>query len=136
MFANWVKRFQALPPPVTDGALALLLLISAALAAYQDAGTLTALSVVLIALITLPVAMRRRFPATITLVIGSALILNLILGFTNSFVENFAAVVALYTLYASVGPEWRLAAVTGTLVIGLTAGVILGWRNEHQVNLS
>jgi signal transduction histidine kinase len=136
MFANWVKRFQALPPPVTDGALALLLLTSASLAAYQDAGKLTALSATLIALITLPVAMRRRFPATVTLVIGSALMLNLILGFTNSFVENFAALVALYTLYASVGPEWRLAVVTGTLVVGLTAGVILGWRNQHQVNLS
>jgi signal transduction histidine kinase len=136
MTTDWIKRFQALPPIVTDAALALLLMISADAAAYQDAGGLTALQVVMIALITLPVATRRRFPATVTAFIGSALILNLLLGFTNSFIENFAVLVALYTLYASVGAEWRLAVVSGLLVVGLVAGVALGWRNQHQVYLS
>jgi signal transduction histidine kinase len=133
---EWIRRFQALPPIVTDGALALLLVISAGLAAYQDAGRLTAIQVVMIALITLPVAMRRRFPATVTAVIGAALIANLLLGFTNSFIENFAVIVALYTLYASVGPEWRLVAVTVMLVVGLVGGVALGWRNQHRVYLA
>ncbi len=136
MLTDWIKRFQALPPIVTDGALALLLMVSADLAAYQDAGKLTAIQVVMIALITLPVATRRRFPAMVTAFIGAALILNLVLGFTNSFIENFAVLVALYTLYSSVGGGWRLVAVSGMLAVGVVAGVALGWRNQHQVYLS
>ncbi|HVC05428.1 MAG TPA: sensor histidine kinase [Candidatus Acidoferrales bacterium] len=136
MLTAWIKRFEALPPIVTDGALALLLMVSADVAAYQDAGKLTALQVVVIALITLPVATRRLFPATVTTVIGAALIINLLLGFTNSFIENFAVLVALYTLYASVGAEWRVVAVSGLLVIGLITGVTLGWRNEGRVYLA
>ncbi|MGA7987715.1 MAG: sensor histidine kinase [Candidatus Dormiibacterota bacterium] len=136
MNKDWIKRLEALPPIVTDGALALLLLVSADLAAYQDAGKLTALQALIIALITVPVAARRLFPATVTTVIGAALILNLLLGFTNTFIENFAVLVALYTLYASVGAEWRLVVVSGMLVVGLIAGVALGWRDQHRVYLS
>jgi signal transduction histidine kinase len=136
MLTAWIKRFEALPPIVTDGALALLLMVSADVAAYQDAGKLTALQVVVIALITLPVATRRLFPATVTTVIGAALILNLLLGYSNSFIENFAVLVALYTLYASVGAEWRVVAVSGLLVIGLITGVALGWRNAGRVYLA
>ncbi len=136
MLTAWIKRFEALPPIVTDGALALLLMVSADVAAYQDAGKLTALQVVVIALITLPVATRRLFPATVTTVIGAALILDLLLGYSNSFIENFAVLVALYTLYASVGAEWRVVAVSGLLVIGLITGVALGWRNAGRVYLA
>jgi signal transduction histidine kinase len=132
----WIKRFQALPPIVVDGALALLLIVSADVAAYQDAGKVSALQVVMIALITLPVATRRLFPTAVVAVIGAALIINLLLGFTNSFIENFAVLVALYTLYASTGSELRLALVSGVFVVGLVAGVALGWRNQHQVFLS
>lgn len=136
MLTEWIKRFQALPPIVSDGALALLLMGSADVAAYQDAGKLTALQVGVIALITLPVTMRRRIPTAVTAMVGAALILNLLLGFTNSFIENFAVLVALYTLYASVGAEWRLAVGIGLIVIGLPLGVALGWRNQHQVYLA
>jgi signal transduction histidine kinase len=44
--------------------------------------------------------------------------------------------VALYTLYASVGAEWRVVAVSGLLVIGLITGVALGWRNAGRVYLA
>ena len=40
MVTDWIKRFEGLPPMLPDGALALLLLVSAGLAAYQDAGKL------------------------------------------------------------------------------------------------
>ncbi|HEY6468838.1 MAG TPA: sensor histidine kinase [Candidatus Dormibacteraeota bacterium] len=136
MLKDWIWRFEALPPIVPDGALALLLMVSADAAAYQDAGKLTALQVVIVAFITMPVAARRLFPATVTTVIGAALIVNLLVGFNNSFIENFAVLVALYTLYASVGAEWRLVVVSGILVVGLVAGVVLGWRNQHRVYLA
>jgi signal transduction histidine kinase len=136
MPTDWIRRFRTLPPTVLDGALALLLMISAAVAGYQDAGKLTPIQVVTIGLITLPVAARRRFPTTVTALVGAALMLNLLLGFTNSFLENFAVLVALYTLYASARLGWRIALVSGMMVIGVTAGVALGWRNQHHVDLS
>jgi signal transduction histidine kinase len=136
MLTDWIKRFHALPPIVPDGALALLLMVSADVAAYQDAGKLTPVQVVTVGLITLPVAARRHFPTTVSAIVGAALMLNLILGFTNSFIENFAILIALYTLYASARAGRRLALMSGILVIGVTAGVALGWRNRHQVYLS
>lgn len=136
MLTNWIRRFQALPPIVPDGALAIVLMVTADLTAYQDAGKLGWGQLATIALITVPVAVRRRFPTTVVAAIGAGLMLNLILGFTNSFIENFALLLALYTLYASARAGRWLAVVSGILVIGVTAGVALGWRNQHQVYLS
>jgi len=136
MVSDWVKRFEGLPPMVPDGALALVLTATAALAAYQDAGKLNPIQVIAIALITLPVTARRRFPLSVTAVVGAALILNLLLGYSNSFIENFAVLLALYTAYASAPAGWRLAAMSGAVVIGVSAGVILGWRNQNRVYLS
>ena len=47
-------------------------------------------------------------PSVVTAVIGAALILNLLLGFSNSFIENFAVLLAFYTVYASAPAGWRL----------------------------
>jgi signal transduction histidine kinase len=132
---TYISRFRALPPIVPDGALALVLLVSAAIATYQDAGRLTVLQAIVIALITLPVAARRLLPTAVSAAVGAALILNLLLGYTNSFIENFAVVLALYTLYAWARPGWRITVMTTVLVIGVCVGVALGWRNQHRVYL-
>src|SRR5450755_1572661 len=132
---TYISRFRALPLIVPDGALALVLLVSAAIATYQDAGRLTVLQAIVIALITLPVAARRLLPTAVSAAVGAALILNLLLGYTNSFIENFAVVLALYTLYAWARPGWRITVMTTVLVIGVCVGVALGWRNQHRVYL-
>lgn len=131
----WTKRFQGVHPIVPDGALALVLMVSAGLAAFQDTGKLSPIQLVTIALITLPVATRRLWPTAASAAVGAALILNLLLGFTNSFIENFAMLLALYTLYASARPGWRIALMSVMLVIGVSTGVALGWRDQHRVFL-
>jgi signal transduction histidine kinase len=71
----------------------------------------------------------------VSAIIGAALILNVTLGFTNSFIENFAILLALYTMYASAPADIRLAIMSGVVVVGVVAGVALGWRNQHRVYL-
>ncbi|MGP8159857.1 MAG: sensor histidine kinase [Candidatus Dormibacteria bacterium] len=136
MISDWFKRLRGLPPIVPDGALAVVLMVSADLAAYQAASKLSLAQLVTIAAITLPVAARRSFPTAVSGMVGAALILNLILGSTNSFIENFAILLALYTLYASAAAGWRLAAITVLFMLGVCTGVALGWRNQHHVYLS
>jgi signal transduction histidine kinase len=136
MVTDVIKRLRRLPPIVPDGAVAVVLMVSAGVAEYQDAGKLSLVQVVAIMLITLPLAARRMFPTAVSAAIGAALILHLLLGFTNSFVENFAILLALYTLYASARAGWRIAVMSVILVIGLSAGVALGWRSQHHVYLS
>ncbi|HVC40899.1 MAG TPA: sensor histidine kinase [Candidatus Saccharimonadales bacterium] len=136
MVTALIKWLRRLPPTVPDGAVAVLLMVSAALAEYQDAGGLSPIQVVAIVLITLPLTVRRLFPTAVSAAIGAALILHLLLGFTNSFVENFAILLALYTLYASARSGWRIAVMSVMLVIGLAAGIALGWRSQHHVYLS
>ena len=130
------ERLRRLPPMVPDGAVAVVLMLSAGLAEFQDAGKLTVVQVLAIALITLPLTARRLLPSAVSATIGAALIVHLLLGYTNSFVENFAILLALYTVYASARSGWRIAVMSGILVIGLTAGVALGWRDQHHVYLS
>lgn len=136
MVTDVIKRFRRLPPIVPDGTVAVVLMITAGLAEYQDAGKLSLVQAAAIVLITLPLAARRMFPTAVSAAIGTALILHLLLGFTNSFVENFAILLALYTLYASARSGWRIAVMSVILVIGLSAGVALGWRSQHHVYLS
>ena len=136
MVTDVIQRLRRLPPIVPDGTVAVVLMITAGLAEYQDAGKLSLVQAAAIVLITLPLAARRMFPTAASAAIGAALILHLLLGFTNSFVENFAILLALYTLYASARSGWRIAVMSLILVIGLSAGVALGWRSQHHVYLS
>jgi signal transduction histidine kinase len=136
MVTDVIQRLRRLPPIVPDGTVAVVLMITAGLAEYQDAGKLSLVQAAAIVLITLPLAARRMFPTAVSAAIGAALILHLLLGFTNSFVENFAILLALYTLYASARSGWRIAVMSLILVIGLSAGVALGWRSQHHVYLS
>lgn len=136
MVSALLESLRRLPPMVPDGAVAVVLMLSAGLAEYQDGGSLSLVQVLAIALITLPLTARRLFPSAVSATIGGALILHLLLGFTNSFVENFAILLALYTVYASARSGWRIAVISGLLVIGLAAGVALGWRDQEHVYLS
>src|ERR1019366_8357033 len=131
-----INRIRRLPPIVPDGAVAIVLMVSAGLAEFQDAGALSVVQVVAIVCITLPLTARRMFPTVVSAVIGTALILHLLAGFSNSFVENFAILLALYTVYASARSGWRIVVMSATLVIGLCAGITLGWRSQHHGYLS
>ena len=131
-----INRIRRLPPIVPDGAVAIVLMVSAGLAEFQDTGALSVVQVVAIVCITLPLTARRMFPTVVSAVIGTALILHLLAGFSNSFVENFAILLALYTVYASARSGWRIVVMSATLVIGLCAGITLGWRSQHHVYLS
>ena len=131
-----INRIRRLPPIVPDGAVAIVLMVSAGLAEFQDAGALSVVQVVAIVCITLPLTARRMFPTMVSAVIGTELILHLLAGFSNSFVENFAILLALYTVYASARSGWRIVVMSAALVIGLCAGITLGWRSQHHVYLS
>ena len=136
MIAESFKRFSGVHPVVPDGVIAILLMAIADVAAYQDSGTLSVAQVIMIALITLPVAVRRSFPTAVVVLVGGALILNLLLGHNNSFIENFAILLALYTYYASVPAGWRIGVMTVVLILGVIAGIALGWRIQHRVYVS
>src|ERR1019366_7043368 len=131
-----INRIRRLPPIVPDGAVAIVLMVSAGRAEFQDAGALSVVQVVAIVCITLPLTARRMFPTMVSAVIGTELILHLLAGFSNSFVENFAILLALYTVYASARSGWRIGVMSAALVIGLCAGITLGWRSQHHVYLS
>jgi signal transduction histidine kinase len=135
MLTDAIRRLHRIPQVFIDGGIALVLMVSAAVAAYQDTGALSPLQALLIALITLPVAARSRFPTVVSAFIGTALIVNVTIGFTNSFIENFAILLALYTMYANARADIRLTIMSGVVVVGVVAGVALGWRNEHRVYL-
>jgi len=117
MLTDAIRRLHRIPQIFLDGGIALVLMLSAGLAAYQDSGGLSPLQALMVALITLPVAARCRFPTVVSAIIGAALILNVMLGFTNSFIENFAILLALYTMYASAPADIRLAIMSGVVVV-------------------
>ncbi|MGH7721799.1 MAG: sensor histidine kinase [Candidatus Dormibacteria bacterium] len=136
MFTDLWHRVRSIPAPFVDGALALLLMGSADLLTSQQTGTLSALHALMIALITVPVTLRRRWPIPIVWLIGAALIGNLILGFNNSFFENFALLAALYTAFTRELGTWLVATAVVGLLAGMTAGILLSWHNQGHVNLS
>lgn len=136
MFTSLWLRLTRVPSILSDGCLALVLMGSADLAAVQQRGALSGLHAVTIALVTLPVTLRRRSALPVVWFIGVALIANLVSGFNNSFFENFALVAALYTAFAQVRNARWIAAMAVALVIGVTAGIVLGWRNDGHVTLS
>ncbi|MEO8898472.1 MAG: sensor histidine kinase [Candidatus Dormibacter sp.] len=136
MFTDFWHRLRSTPAIIADGSLALLLMGSADLLTLQQMGTLAWLHAVTIALITLPLTLRRRGPIAVVWFIGLALITNLIAGFTNSFFENFSLVAALYTAFAQGHSRSLLTATVVALVMGVTAGILLSWHNQGRVNLS
>ncbi|MDQ2959683.1 MAG: sensor histidine kinase [Candidatus Dormibacteraeota bacterium] len=130
------QRVRRLPPMILDGGVALLLMGSADLLALQQNGTLSAPHALLIALITLPVTVRRRYPVATVFWIGLALVANLVVGNSNTFFENFALGVVLYTAFTEVGDRRWITVIITVLVIGVTLGIVLGWRNAGHVSLS
>jgi signal transduction histidine kinase len=129
------QRVHRLPPMILDAGLAVLLMGSADVFALQQTGTLSLPHAVTIALITLPVTVRRFHPIATVWWIGVALIANLIAGYSNSFFENFALGVVLYTAFVEVLDVRWVRAIVAALVVGVTAGIMLGWRNAGHVSL-
>lgn len=136
MFIDLWRRLRSVPPIIADGSLALLLMGSADLLTLQQTDALGWLHFLTIALITLPVTLRRRYPIPVVWLIGAALLTNLLAGFSNSFFENFSLVAALYTAFAQVHSIWLLSTAVAGLVIGVTVGILLSWHNQGHVNLS
>ncbi|HEY6379958.1 MAG TPA: histidine kinase [Candidatus Dormibacteraeota bacterium] len=135
MPAQLTRRLRNLQPVVVDGALAVTLLACAGFAAAQQ-NTLSPLHLLTIALVMLPLTLRRRYPILVTWTVGLALLLNLSLGFTNSFFETFAALVAVYTMF-TVAP-WRLplAVTVAGLLVGLHVSFAIDWHNKGHVALA
>jgi signal transduction histidine kinase len=135
MVNRLAARVRAIPPILVDGLLALGLMGSAAYVAYQD-GRLTSLHVLTIALITLPVTFRRRMPILVVWIVGAALLLNLSAGFSNSFFESFAGLIALYTVV--VQSEWGvlMALTFVVMLVGLHVSFAIDWHNKGHVNLA
>jgi hypothetical protein len=136
MFTSSWRRLTRVPATIADGCLALVLMGSADLVAVQQRGALSGLHAATIALVTLPVTLRRRSAVSVVWFIGLALMANLIAGFNNSFFENFALAAALYTAFAQGRNARWIAAIAVALVIGVTAGIFLGWHNDGHVTLS
>jgi signal transduction histidine kinase len=136
MFTSSWRRLTRVPATIADGCLALVLMGSADLVAVQQRGALSGLHAATIALVTLPVTLRRRSAVSVVWFIGLALMANLMAGFNNSFFENFALVAALYTAFAQGRNARWIAAIAVALVIGVTAGIFLGWHNDGHVTLS
>ncbi len=132
MMSELGRRLAAVPPFIVDLGLALALMGCADLVAGEQ-GTLSLEHAAILALVTLPLSLRRRWPEAVVLVVGSALLLNLSAGFVDSFFETFAILVAAYTMYAQRG--WRRSTVATALIlfIGLNISFAIDWHNKGVV---
>jgi signal transduction histidine kinase len=126
------RRLAALSPTLADLAIALALMACADLVAVQ-AGTLSLEHATILAIVMLPLSLRRRWPTVVTWVVGGALMLNLGAGFTDSFFETFAILLAAYTMYAKAAVHWPLAVTTLILFVGLNASFLVDWHNKGTV---
>jgi len=122
---------------VVDWALALSVAIGAELQ-QRDCSCRTDpvwLNAGVIALATLPIGMRRRQPFLVVMVVGTAALAHIVLGFSNPFLLTFAVLVAMFSV-ASYGP-WVLsvvAAVSGALLLPIN--FLIDWSNQGHVQLS
>ncbi|HSS93159.1 MAG TPA: histidine kinase dimerization/phosphoacceptor domain-containing protein, partial [Candidatus Dormibacteraeota bacterium] len=130
-----VSWFRSLNPTVLDGLLALVLLVSEVYRQNQLA-TPEPEQLATLLFIFAPLTLRRRWPIAVTWLIGGALLANLVLGFENSFFDNFAIVVAFYTVVANSASNLRLTLTIGFALVGINAGIALGWYNQRSVNLA
>jgi signal transduction histidine kinase len=126
------RRLAALPPTLADLAIALALMACADLVALQ-VGTASLEHVAILAIVMLPLSVRRRWPTVVTWVVGGALLLNLGAGFADSFFETFAILLAAYTMYAQAAVHWPLAVTTLIVFVGLNASFLIDWHNKGTV---
>lgn len=127
------RRLREIRPLVVDGALALLLFALAEVSA-DNVQRAVPLSVAIVALETLPLAFRRRAPATVLIIVATAALAHLVAGFHNGFFDTFAGVVALYSVAAHRQRNVSLIFLA-VLPIALAVALAVDWRNHGHVNL-
>ncbi|BCB87528.1 sensor histidine kinase [Phytohabitans suffuscus] len=112
------ERTAAVPPHVLDAGLALLCYVLMAISAGAHNQT-QPLTLLLIAVATLPLVWRRRWPLPVIAVCGTGTVTLTLLDRLGDL--PYSQLVATYTLAAISGPLARLAGVAGTVVgVGLS----------------
>ncbi len=127
------RTLAGFPPVLIDGLVALGLMACADFVALQD-GTLSPIHAAVLALVFLPLTVRRRWPTPVTLVVGAALLINLGAGYRDSFFETFAILLAAYTMYARSSWRWPLLWTSAILFLGLNGSFLIDWHNKGAVN--
>ena len=128
-------RLRSVNPMLLDSLLAVVLMASALLAG-DPASNRAPLHLLALTFIFGPLVFRRRLPLGVTWVIGPALVTNLLLGYPNTFFEDFSGLVAVYTAIAYRSWDWRLLSTAAVMVVLLHIGITLAWRNQGAVNLT
>jgi len=135
--SSLARRLERLNPPVVDAAIAVVLaaitLIEVAVASDLEGATPTEArwSAVFMLAITLPLALRRRYPFEVMAVVGgAAIVYNLLDVPPDPYTPTFAVLLAVYTVssYAT-RTQARIAAV----IVGLALVVLnLPWFVEED----
>ncbi len=123
---------------LADLALALLIAVTAeALLSLSTSPShnLPVASGSMIAVATLPLAWRRRWPYPVFLVCGAAALAHVALGYQNSFPVTFAVLVGLYSVAAHSQPRTAWFAA-GLVAILLPVNFAFSWAQQHEVTLA
>ena len=130
---RFIRRPRLVPSIVVDGALAVLLFLLVE-ASADPIQRIAPLSVAIVLFETVPLAFRRRAPASVLLLVAVALLAHLLIGFHNSFFDTFAGAVALYSVAA-----YRTRSISvvflGLLPLALGIALVVDWHNRGEVSL-
>jgi signal transduction histidine kinase len=128
------RRLPPIPPVIIDSALAVVLL---GLAEWQLIGkySLAPLGITAVVLQTLPLAMRRRWPEAVFVLVLIGAVSNLAFGYENSFFGTFGAMLAVYNVAAH-GRRIVSWIVLGAAPFALALVLYLDWRNQGKVVLT
>jgi signal transduction histidine kinase len=125
-------RLAALPAFPFDLLIALALIGLADLT-WAQSGGLSPLHVLTVAAALLPLSLRRRWPSSIFLIVGVALLGGLALGFSDSSFETYGSVLATYTAY-SYASRQQAVWLTVVLLVALPVSFLLSWHNPGGFN--
>jgi signal transduction histidine kinase len=111
----------------SDTLLAAVLLVGGVLSAaltsvaglYGDEQASLVWGLVYAAIVTAPLALRRRFPATVAVVVCAAYFVAVSLRVPEIYVGNIAMFIAIYTVGAWVDDRRRAAIVRGVIIAGM-----------------
>lgn len=99
---------------------------------YHD-GERFSLHAVVLCFVFLPLAIRSRARVAVYWIVGCAILVNLALGFHDSFFETFAWLLALYTVVAYEELKWPFWITIAGAFVGVHAAVAIGWYNQGIV---
>ncbi|MDA8332190.1 MAG: sensor histidine kinase [Candidatus Dormibacteraeota bacterium] len=132
---------RRIPRPLrglADLSLALLIALTAEVLlalSSSPSHTIPLVSGAVVAVATLPLIWRRRWPFPVFLVCGAAALTHVALGNQNSFPVTFAVLVGLYSVAAHSQPKtaWFAAAEVALL---LPVSFAFSWAQQHEVTLA